>query len=55
MSTIIMGVDMMIGGSDDVTTWPVVMAASILSMLPPIIVVLSMQKLFIRGLTDSDK
>ena len=55
MNTVIMGVEQMIGGQDDVTPWPVVMAASIMAMLPPIIVVVSMQKLFIRGLTDSDK
>ena len=55
MNTIIMGVEQMIGGQDDVTPWPVVMAASMMAMLPPIIVVVSMQKLFIRGLTDSDK
>ena len=55
MNTVIMGVEQMIGGQDDVTPWPVVMAASILAMLPPIIVVISMQKLFIRGLTDREK
>jgi sn-glycerol 3-phosphate transport system permease protein len=55
MNTIIMGVEQMIGGQDDVTPWPVVMAASMMAMLPPIVVVVSMQKLFIRGLTDSDK
>ena len=55
MNTVIMGVEQMIGGQDDVTPWPVVMAASIMAMLPPIIVVISMQKLFIRGLTDRDK
>jgi sn-glycerol 3-phosphate transport system permease protein len=55
MNTIIMGVEQMIGGQDDVTPWPVVMAASMMAMLPPILVVVSMQKLFIRGLTDSDK
>ena len=55
MNTVIMGVEQMIGGQDDVTPWPVVMAASMMAMLPPIIVVVSMQKLFIRGLTDSDK
>jgi|TARA_B100001559_G_scaffold80895_1_gene67230 sn-glycerol 3-phosphate transport system permease protein len=55
MNTVIMGVEQMIGGQDDVTPWPVVMAASIMAMLPPIIVVISMQKLFIRGLTDREK
>ena len=55
MNTVIMGVEQMIGGQDDVTPWPVVMAASIMAKLPPIIVVISMQKLFIRGLTDREK
>ena len=55
MNTVIMGVEQMIGGQDDVTPWPVVMAASIMATLPPIIVVISMQKLFIRGLTDREK
>ena len=55
MNTVIMGVEQMIGGQDDVTPWPVVMAASIMAMLPPILVVISMQKLFIRGLTDREK
>ena len=55
MNTVIMGVEQMIGGQDDVTPWPVVMAAAIMAMLPPIIVVISMQKLFIRGLTDREK
>ena len=41
MNTVIMGVEQMIGGQDDVTPWPVVMAASIMAMLPPIIVVIS--------------
>jgi sn-glycerol 3-phosphate transport system permease protein len=31
------------------------MATSILAMIPPVIVVVSMQKLFVRGLMDSEK
>ncbi|GIT02946.1 MAG: hypothetical protein CM1200mP28_02050 [Deltaproteobacteria bacterium] len=38
MNTVIMGVEQMIGGQDDVKPWPVVMAAFIMAMLPPIIV-----------------
>ena len=35
--------------------WPVIMATSILAMIPPVIVVIGMQRLFIRGLVDSEK
>ena len=55
MNTIVMGIKQMFPSGDDVADWPVIMATSILAMLPPVIVVVSMQKLFIRGLVDSEK
>jgi len=55
MNTIVMGIKQMFPSGDDIADWPVIMAASILAMLPPVIVVISMQKLFIRGLVDSEK
>ena len=55
MNTIVMGIRQMFPSGDDTANWPVIMAASILAMIPPIIVVASMQKLFIRGLVDSEK
>ena len=55
MNTIVMGIKQMFPSGDDVADWPVIMATSILAMLPPIIVVISMQKLFIRGLLESEK
>ncbi len=55
MNTIVMGIKQMFPSGDDVADWPVIMATSILAMLPPIIVVISMQNLFIRGLVDSEK
>lgn len=55
MNTIVMGIKQMFPSGDDVANWPVIMATSILAMIPPIIVVVSMQKLFIRGLVDSEK
>ncbi|WP_044044990.1 sn-glycerol-3-phosphate ABC transporter permease UgpE [Octadecabacter antarcticus] len=55
MNTIVMGIRQMFPSGDDVANWPVIMATSILAMVPPIIVVISMQKLFIRGLVDSEK
>jgi len=55
MNTIVMGIKQMFPSGDDVADWPVIMATSILAMIPPVIVVVSMQKLFIRGLVDSEK
>ncbi len=55
MNTIVMGLKQMFPTGDDIANWPVIMATSILAMVPPVIVVISMQKLFVRGLVDSEK
>ena len=55
MNTIVMGIKQMFPSGDDLADWPVIMATSILAMLPPVVVVISMQRLFIRGLVDSEK
>ncbi|NCQ24127.1 MAG: sn-glycerol-3-phosphate ABC transporter permease UgpE [Rhodobacteraceae bacterium CG17_big_fil_post_rev_8_21_14_2_50_63_15] len=55
MNTIVMGIKQMFPSGDDLANWPVIMATSILAMIPPVVVVVSMQKLFIRGLVDSEK
>ena len=55
MNTIVMGIKQMFPSGDDVAEWPVIMATSILAMIPPVMVVISMQKLFVRGLMDSEK
>ncbi|WP_132544609.1 sn-glycerol-3-phosphate ABC transporter permease UgpE [Rhodovulum euryhalinum] len=55
MNTIVMGIKQMFPSGDDVADWPVIMATSILAMLPPVVVVIAMQRLFIRGLVESEK
>ncbi|MAW87028.1 MAG: sn-glycerol-3-phosphate ABC transporter permease UgpE [Phyllobacteriaceae bacterium] len=55
MNTIVMGIKQMFPSGDDTADWPVIMATSILAMIPPVFVVVSMQKLFIRGLVESEK
>ena len=55
MNTIVMGIKQMFPSGDDFADWPVIMATSILAMIPPVFVVVSMQKLFVRGLVDSEK
>lgn len=55
MNTIVMGIKQMFPSGDDTADWPVIMATSLLAMLPPVVVVIGMQRLFIRGLVDSEK
>jgi sn-glycerol 3-phosphate transport system permease protein len=55
MNTIVMGIKQMFPVGGEVPDWPLIMATSILAMLPPILVVVCMQKLFIKGLVDSEK
>ena len=55
MSTIVVGVKQMIPGGDDIADWPVIMAAAMLAMLPPVAVVVFMQSLFVKGLVESEK
>jgi len=55
MNTIVMGIKQMFPSGDDTADWPVIMATSILAMIPPVVIVISMQKLFVRGLVDSEK
>ncbi|WP_036483692.1 sn-glycerol-3-phosphate ABC transporter permease UgpE [Nitratireductor basaltis] len=55
MNTVVMGIKQMFPSGDDIADWPVIMATSILAMLPPVAVVIGMQKLFVRGLLESEK
>ena len=55
MQTIQVGIRKMITTSDALTEWPMVMATAVLAMLPPVFVVVVMQKLFVRGLVETEK
>jgi len=55
MQTIQIGIRKMITTTDALTEWPIVMATAVLAMLPPIFVVVAMQKLFVRGLVETEK
>lgn len=55
MYPIVVGIKRMISGGDAVTDWNLVMATALLAMLPPALVVLLMQKWFVKGLIDSEK
>ena len=55
MSTAVAGIRSMISTSGAPTQWNQVMAAMILTLIPPLTVVLLMQRSFVRGLVDSEK
>jgi sn-glycerol 3-phosphate transport system permease protein len=55
MNTVVMGIKQMFPSGDDLADWPVIMATSILAMLPPVLVVILMQRLFVKGLVESEK
>ena len=55
MNTIVMGIKQMFPSGDDIANWPVIMATAMLAMLPPVAVVLFMQRLFIKGLIETEK
>jgi sn-glycerol 3-phosphate transport system permease protein len=55
MTTIVIGIRQMIGNGDTQTEWHIVMATALLAMLPPVMVVLLMQRWFVKGLVESEK
>jgi sn-glycerol 3-phosphate transport system permease protein len=55
MQTIVIGIRKMVTTTDALTEWPVVMATAVLAMLPPVAVVILMQRLFVRGLVETEK
>jgi len=55
MQTIVIGIKKMIVTSDALTEWQLVMATAMLAMLPPVAVVVLMQRLFVRGLIETEK
>jgi sn-glycerol 3-phosphate transport system permease protein len=55
MDTIVMGITRLTPGMDSVPAWNLVMAASLLALLPPIAVVLVLQRWFVKGLIESEK
>jgi sn-glycerol 3-phosphate transport system permease protein len=54
VETIVIGIVKMIG-TDAGTDWNLVMAAAMLAMLPPVIVVVLMQRWFVKGLVETEK
>jgi len=55
LGTAVAGIKGMISTGEGSTQWNQVMAAMLLTLIPPVVIVLVMQRAFVRGLVDSDK
>jgi sn-glycerol 3-phosphate transport system permease protein len=55
MNTIVIALKKMVSFADADTEWHLVMVTAMLAILPPILVVVLMQRWFVRGLVDSEK
>ena len=55
MQTIVIGIKKMLVATDVKAEWQLAMATAVLAMLPPVAVVVFMQRLFVRGLVETEK
>ena len=55
MGTAVAGIRSMISSGEGTTQWNLVMAAMLLTLIPPVLVVMVMQRAFVRGLVESEK
>jgi sn-glycerol 3-phosphate transport system permease protein len=55
MTTIVMATTQMLSVMDGIPDWSTVMTTAIMALLPPVIVVVVMQRLFIKGLIETEK
>ena len=54
-TTVVMGIQRMVNVSDEQPQWHLVMATATLALLPPVVVVVVMQRLFVKGLVETEK
>ena len=55
MLTIVIGINRMLAVGDDQAEWHIIMATTMLAMLPPAVVVMLMQRQFVKGLVETEK
>ena len=55
MYTVVIGIKRMIAGGDATSEWNLIMATAMLALLPPALVVILMQKWFVKGLVETEK
>ena len=54
-TTIVAGIKRMADVVDSEPLWNYIMATAVLAMLPPVLVVIAMQRLFVKGLVETEK
>ena len=55
MATIVMSIKTMMEALEELPKWHHIMMTALLAMIPPVLVVIGMQKLFVKGLTETEK
>ena len=55
MTTIVMSIKQMLEAAEQSPQWNIIMMTALLAMIPPVFVVIAMQRLFVQGLTETDK
>jgi sn-glycerol 3-phosphate transport system permease protein len=55
MYTVVIGIKRMIAGGDASNEWNLIMSTAMLALLPPALVVILMQKWFVKGLVETEK
>ena len=55
MTTIVVSIKSMLEAAEQQPQWNIIMMTALLAMIPPVLVVVAMQKLFVKGLTETDK
>ena len=55
MTTIVMGTDKMLTVMDEIPDWNITMVTAILAALPPLVVVVVIQRQFVKGLLETEK
>jgi sn-glycerol 3-phosphate transport system permease protein len=55
MYTIVVAIHRMVSVAEAQVEWPGVMATTVLAMLPPVVIVVVMQRWFIKGLVETEK
>jgi len=55
MFTIVMQIGKLLEGGEEAPQWHITMMTTLLAVIPPVIVVIFMQRLFVQGLTETEK
>jgi sn-glycerol 3-phosphate transport system permease protein len=55
LETIVIGIVKMMGTGEAQTDWNLIMASTVLALLPPVLVVIVMQQWFVKGLVQTEK